>query len=128
MKNTKPALRILFLPILYLICLFFSSCNNKTEIIWHIGQADDSNAEFALAPDAYNNFIEKDFGWEDRYYLIGYSNIKHDWPYVLPGPSDVWGGTWSTSGWRSHTLNILFGIEKKPGKADYDLIIDLHGH
>jgi len=88
------------------------SCKTENEIIWQIGEDNNSSAEFALAPSEYKRFLEKDFGWEDRYFLIGSSDVKTDWPYVLPGPSDQWGGTWGTSGWRSHTLNILFGLDK----------------
>ncbi|MFO7999323.1 MAG: GH92 family glycosyl hydrolase, partial [Bacteroidales bacterium] len=45
--------------------------------------------------------------------------------YVLPGPSDQWGGTWGTAGWRSHTLNILFGLKKRSHAEAWKLIIDL---
>jgi hypothetical protein len=37
--------------------------------IWQIGQSDNSAAGLALAPAGYKQFLEKDFGWEDRYYL-----------------------------------------------------------
>jgi predicted alpha-1,2-mannosidase len=106
-----------------LIFIVLQSCN--TQPIWQIGKADDSSAEFALSPDDYANFIENDFGWEDRYFLIGTSDPETDWPYVLPGPSDQWGGTWGTSGWRSHTLTVLFGVEKLPSKGDWKLIVDI---
>ncbi len=105
--------------------LTFQACNTEPQVIWQIGISDNSPAEFALAPNEYKRFLEKDFGWEDNYYLVGNSNIKNDWPYVIPGPSDSWGGTWNTSGWRSHTLNILFGIEKLPSGGDLKLVIDL---
>ena len=105
--------------------ILFQSCTTENKTIWQIGEADNSSAEFALAPGDYENFIENDFGWEDKYFLIGSSNIKTDWPYVLPGPTDKWGGTWSTSGWRSHTLNILFGLEKIPKKDEWKLFVDL---
>jgi predicted alpha-1,2-mannosidase len=101
------------------------SCQTENEIIWQIGQGDNSATEFALSPDNYEQFLDNDFGWEDKFFLIGFSNEKEDWPYVLPGPSDQWGGTWGTAGWRSHTLNILFGIEKLSHRGDWSLIIDL---
>ncbi|MEO6930300.1 MAG: GH92 family glycosyl hydrolase, partial [Chitinophagaceae bacterium] len=68
------------------------------------------------------------FGWEDRYYIVGYSNPEKDFPYVLPGPKDVWGGTAPTAGIRSHLLNILFTIDKIGPKDNAKLIIDLVGY
>lgn len=108
-----------------LIGLTLSSGKAQNRVIWQIGEADNSSAEFALAPGDYKRFLEKDFGWEDKFFLIGSSSAEKDWPYVLPGPADKWGGTWSTSGWRSHTLNILFGIEKVPKEGEWLLIVDM---
>ena len=114
-----------FLPIMLPVTLLFSSCDLDNRIIWQIGADDNSGAEFALAPGDYARFIEEDFGWEDKYLLIGESDHKTDWPYILPGTSDTWGGTWGTSGWRSSTLNILFGMEKLPEKGAWKLTVDL---
>ena len=93
--------------------------------IWKIGLKNYSSADLALGPSDYKNFLSKDFGFEDRYYLIGKSIPKNDFPYVLPGPSDTWGGTWGTSGWRTHEVNILFGIKKIPTNGNWKLIVDL---
>jgi len=122
------SLKIKGFRIIYLIimsCIIFHSSNGQSKTVWQIGESDNSGLEFALAPNAYDQFIEHDFGWEDRFFLVGTSSIQEDWPYILPGPSDKWGGTWSTSGWRSHTLNILFGIDKLPENEEWKLIIDL---
>lgn len=108
------------------IAISLSSCFAENKTIWRIGVNDNSAAEFALSPNDYGRFIEKDFGWEDKYFLIGTSNPKTDWPYVIPGTSDNWGGTWGTSGWRSSTLNILFGIDKLPAKGNWKLVVDLY--
>ena len=105
--------------------IILSSCMTKNETIWQIGENNNNGAEFALAPNSYSKFIEKDFGWEDKYFLIGTSDVKTGFPYILPGTSDTWGGTWGTSGWRSHTLNILFGVEKLPKKGDWKLTVDI---
>lgn len=120
-SNMKPII------VFFLLAGFISlqSCKSKNKIIWQIGNADNSSAEFSLAPNEYKRFLEKDFGWEDRFFLVGQSEIKSDFPYVLPGPSDEWGGTWSTAGWRSHSINILFGIEKLPKNGEWKLIVDL---
>lgn len=114
-----------FQLLILLSYILLQSCTVENKTIWQIGEADNSSAEFALAPGDYEKFIDKDFGWEDRFFLIGTSNEKEDWPYVIPGPTDKWGGTGSTSGWRSHTLNILFGIDKLPKKDNWKLIVDI---
>ena len=69
--------------------------------------------------------MENDFGWEDQYYLIGRSNEKTDFPFVLPGAYDYWGGTSQLAGIRPHELNLLFGIDSKPTHGDWQLIIDI---
>ncbi len=102
-----------------------ASCTTKNKTIWQIGENNNSGDEFALAPNDYSKFIEKDFGWEDKYFLIGTSDDKTNFPYILPGTSDTWGGTWGTAGWRSHTLNILFGIDKLPKKGEWKLTVDI---
>jgi predicted alpha-1,2-mannosidase len=114
----------LFKISLFVIALSLSF-SAQAKVLWNIGEPDGSSAEFALAPYNYDQFIENDFGWEDRFFLIGYSIEKDDWPYVLPGPSDQWGGTFGTSGWRSHTLTILFDLEARPEEGSWTLIIDL---
>ena len=113
--------------VLTLLCVVSSvSCfQARSETLWQIGRADNGANEFALAPGGYAEFLKHDFGWEDKYFLIGTSAARTDWPYCLPGPSDQWGGTWSTSGWRSHTLNILFGLGKKPETGQWKLVVDL---
>jgi predicted alpha-1,2-mannosidase len=115
-----------FYPFLiFTLSVTIFSCQNQSKIVWQIGTADGSADEFALAPDEYSRFLEKDFGWEDGFYLIGTSDEKNDWPYVLPGPSDEFGGTSGTAGWRSHTLNILFSLKKIPKNAEWTLVVDL---
>lgn len=113
---------ILMICIVWISC---SSCSQRMEVAWEIGTSDNSGSEFALSDGEYNRFIEKDFGWEDKYFLIGTSQVKTEWPYIIPGTSDTWGGTWGTSGWRSSTLNILFGIDQMPRRGAWKLIIDI---
>ena len=95
------------------------------DCIWHIGKADGRAEEFALAPAGFRSFLAEDFGYEDKFYLINHSSESTDFPYVLPGPADTWGGTWPTSGWRTHQVNILFGLENEPSAQDYELTVDL---
>ena len=99
--------------------------NPKTGVIWQIGNEDRSAAEFALAPNHYTQFLEHDFGWEDRYYLVGKSNPAAHFPYVLPGPADRWGGTSGTAGIRTHVLNILFRMKQVSGNGEMMLMINI---
>jgi len=108
-----------------LLLSFFSEKANAQNAIWKIGTADNTSNEFALAPNKFRDFIVSDFGYEDRFFLIGYSKEKKDFPYVIPGPVDTWGGTWPTSGWRTNQVNILFGIQHVPAKGEYKLVIKL---
>jgi predicted alpha-1,2-mannosidase len=112
-----------------LLLLFVAvSCRHGEQVpavIWQIGAADRGTAEFALAPDNCQDFLKHDFGWEDRFYLIGRSTPAGDWPFILPGPADTWGGTSGTAGWRTHVLNILFGMETVPEKGGWTLTVDI---
>lgn len=111
-----------------LIFLGLFSCNGepgKRAVVWEIGKRDSSAAEFALAPSGFRDFVKNDFGFEDRFFLINYSKEEKDFPYVLPGPVDTWGGTWPTAGWRTHQANIYFGLEDAPGAGEYELTIGL---
>ena len=112
-----------FLFLLFLLAI--TSCTQKSKVIWQIGKNDNSGDEFALSNNEYQHYIANDFGWEDKYFLIGTSNEKKDWPYIIPGISDTWGGTWGTSGWRSSTLNILFGIDQLPKTGKWKLTLDI---
>ena len=109
----------------YLVAALCVLNTNATNIIWKIGKADNSASELALGPSGYKDFLAKDFGYEDRYFLIGNSKDDKDFPYVLPGPNDVWGGTWRTSGWRTHSTNILFGVDRITEHGECRLVIDL---
>jgi predicted alpha-1,2-mannosidase len=96
--------------------------------VWKIGKLDGKSGELALAPDQYEDFLKHDFGWENRFYLIGHHTPENDFPYALPGASSTWGGTWGTAGWRTHVLNILFGLEEKPVAAKWTLRAALTGN
>lgn len=100
----------------------------QQKVIWEIGKADNNNADMTLSPKNYTDFLKNDFGWEDRYFLVGYSNAKTQWPYILPGPKDNWAGTGQNSGIRSQVLNILFGIKALPLNANCNLTICLLGY
>ena len=109
----------------FISLMLLQACTADEQLIWQIGENNNSSEEFALSPEDYSRYIENDFGWEDKYFLVGKSDAQKDWPYIIPGTSDTWGGTWGTSGWRSSTLNILFGIERLRGSGPWKLTIDL---
>lgn len=102
-----------------------TAAEQSPSVIWTVGQADRSASEFALAPDRFRDFLANDFGYEDKYFLVGHSVPAADFPYVLPGPADTWGGTWPTSGWRTHQVNILFGLKEIPSDGTCTLVVDL---
>ncbi|MEP7251488.1 MAG: GH92 family glycosyl hydrolase [Ginsengibacter sp.] len=102
-----------------------SFSQNDNTAIWTIGKIDHSTAEFALSPNGFRGFVGHDFGYEDKFFLIGYSKEKKDFPYVIPGPADTWGGTWPTAGWRTNEVNILFGIDKLPANGTYKLVLNV---
>ena len=60
-------------------------CATAAKVVWQIGVADNSGTELALGPSEYKKFLAHDFGYEDRYFLVGTSVDKNDFPYVLPG-------------------------------------------
>lgn len=107
---------------------FMSVCFNLSAqefVLFSIGEADNSSEEFALSPSKYEEFIDYDFGWENNFFVIGVSKESEDWPYVLPGPSDTWGGTWGTAGWRTSVLNALFTIDELNSSAKFRFVLDI---
>ena len=98
-------------------------------VVWQIGTKDGTGNEFALAPTRYADLLEKDFGWEDKFFLIGRSDHKTEFPYVLPGVNDKWAGSGSPAGRRTQQVNILFDLANK-GCGAWTLYIDfadVHG-
>ena len=104
----------------FLLSLFLGK---QPATIWQIGVKDQSAAEFALAPDRYQEYLSQDYGWEDVFFLIGRSHPETDFPYVLPGPADAWNGSSGGAGTRSAFQNIFFEILKK-GKWNWRLVLD----
>ena len=115
------------ITLLALLMLCRTLAASEYHVVWQIGENDGTASEFALAPGDYEKFIGNDFGFEDRYFLVGYSNPGTDFPYVLPGPNDRWAGSSSMAGCRTQVLNILFGLEKYSKKEQARLVIDFAG-
>ena len=69
-----------------LCVLAATSCtipDNKGQI-WNIGVPDSSTVELALGPDRYKDFLANDFGFEDRYFLVGKACARE--PPMSPRP------------------------------------------
>ncbi|WP_246229254.1 GH92 family glycosyl hydrolase [Sphingobacterium shayense] len=112
----------------------------QQSVIWTIGEADNKAADMALYPDAFEDFLAHDFGYEDRYFMIGSSQSATDFPFVLPGPDNAWGGTGRTAGIRSHFISLGFeiaesqksgnfvkGNSERTKKGEWHLNVDLLG-
>ena len=54
--------------------------------VWQIGNKDNSAKEFKFYKNDYRNYINDVYLYE-----VG-RNHSADFPYFLPGPSDVWAG------------------------------------
>ena len=91
---------------------FASDGSDARTVLWQIGQKDGKTQGFALAPDRFSQYRE------DPIFLVGVSEAAKDWPYVQPGPADVWAGG------RPHTATILFGLEALPPE-DCELVLSL---
>jgi predicted alpha-1,2-mannosidase len=123
----RNGLRLFAKPICFFLLsiLVVQQTYGQQKTIWKIGEADNAASGMALAPDQFKRFLENDFGYEDNFYLIGHASSKKNWPYVLPGPVNGWGGTGNTSGIRSHFLTVLFDIKEKPASGNWELLVDI---
>ena len=83
-------MRLRLLAVLLMVSVVAAASNVAMHTVWKIGESDNSARELALAPDGYSKFLEHDFGYEDRYFLVGRSVPSKDFPYILPGPDDRW--------------------------------------
>lgn len=81
------------------------------EVLWRIGVRDNNSAEFSQAPDQFDRYKN------DPVFIVGLSDPKADWPYVHPGPADVWANS------RPHVATIFFGLSRRPA-GEYRLILD----
>lgn len=116
--------KLMYAGLSALLC-FSQSKAQPGHSVWRVGKPDNAASEFALGPNNFKSFLAKDFGYEDRYFLVGTSKVQTDFPYVLPGPDDTWGGTWGTAGWRTHSVNLLFNLKNPPQGKGWKLIVDL---
>jgi len=114
MKSSKLTKYFVF-SLLFCICLTLSAAG-QTKLFWQIGKADNNTAEFALGPNNSNQYSVT-FP-RDALFVAGQSDPKKDFPYIQPGPADVWAGS------KSHTFTILFGVKAAPTTGQCELLID----
>ncbi len=88
----------------------------QDKLLWQIGKADNDTGEFALARDRSNQYLVT-FP-HGVLFVAGRSATRQDWPYIQPGPADVWAGS------KSHTFSILFGLKSSPARGNCRLVLD----
>lgn len=98
---------------LWLGLFAFSAGAGSQATLWEIGVADNTAAEFALAPNGFAGYEH------DPLYVVGSSVAQEDWPYVQPGPDDQWAGS------TQHSFSIVFGLAEPMPNAPCALILDL---
>ena len=118
----KSTLYLLFSSALLFGCQQLASAQDA--VIWELGKPNGSSEEFFLSPSGYKDFLAHDFGYEDNYFIIGQNNLKQDFPYILPGPANGWGGTGGTSGIRTHFLNLYYQLSDVDKNGKYSLELD----
>lgn len=115
--------RILTFVVLPAIVMY--STVAQAQPLWQIGKVDHSATEFALARNGYTSFLQQ-FGSPDHAFYIGLSDDTKDWPSVLPGPLDSWGGGNPDGSWdQMNTLPVGFVLESVPSQGQCALIINI---
>ena len=123
---TEHDMRTTFLTITcWLAMTLCSHARDAIPTLWQIGRTDARAAQFALAPGDYARFLQ-DFGSSDRAYYVGLSKPESDWPYVLPGPLDGWGGSSGNGRWdQMNTLPIGFVLAQSATAGSCALILNI---
>lgn len=87
------------------------------DLIWQVGKLDGSPREFALGGQEDYGSFSKRFG-DEVVFAPGVSDAASDFPYIHPGPMDVWAGA------RPHALRLSFELEGEPA-GTYVLLVAL---
>jgi len=104
---------LMFMILLH--CCSAPAAENNTPL-WQIGDADNDTKEFALGPDRSNQYSTT-FP-HDALFIIDQSDPKKDWPYIQPGPADVWAGS------KIHTFTIMFGLKMTSAEGKGQIVLD----
>lgn len=103
-----PFMRTHFSVFLWAVSFLCISLTAGAAELWHIGSLDADYGEFAIA-GRYAAFSTA-FS-EGVTFTVGKSDPARDWPFIQPGPSDVWAGS------QPHTFTILFDLDEVPTSA-----------
>ena len=95
------------------MCGFSAQCAGGATV-FQIGTADRGYDEFAIA--AQNGQFPREFP-HDVDFVVGKSDAKKEWSYILPGPADAWAGS------KVHEFKIHFQISET-GSGYYELVMD----
>ena len=114
MKYTILTKTFMFMILIH-CCSVPAAEDNKP--LWQIGKSDNNTAEFALGPNRSNQYSTT-FPY-DALFIIGQSDPKKDWPYIQPGPADIWAGS------KSHTCTIMFGLKMTSSEGKAQIVLDL---
>lgn len=82
------------------------------QILWQIGEADDDNSEFHLAPNHFDKYESPGF------HVVGVTEPSEDWSYILPGKLDSWAG--AAPRW----FEVLFYLDEVSSGGECSLILD----
>lgn len=91
--------------LLAMAALLSTTHSQAGNVLFEIGTKDNSAAEFALYPGKYKNFLMGFSGV--KHFAVGYSRPSSNWPYVLPGPKDNWGGGGYWAGYHPRHFPII---------------------
>jgi hypothetical protein len=89
-----------------LVMLASSAALGAERTVWQIGKPDHDYSEFAFAGN-YQAYAAK-FGGKPVVFEVGRSDPARDWPFIQPGPVDVW----SPAGGKPWT--IRFTLPEEP--------------
>ncbi|TJZ51754.1 hypothetical protein FAZ15_19580 [Sphingobacterium olei] len=120
-------IRIQFILITFGLIFNATSIYAQQHVVWQIGSNDNQSDDMSLYPKSFEKFLEYDFGYEDRCFLIGSADTQTEFPFVLPGPKNAWGGTGNTAGIRSHFITLSFELNEFPRNRSWNLSLDLLG-
>ncbi len=109
---------VLILSVLFLINLpwrvYCSALPDEAPVVlWEIGKSDNDNSDLQFAPNQF--YLYRTPG----VYIAGVSDPARSWPYILPGPLDLWAGP------GPHTFEIFFCLDKINRNSDFMLVIDI---
>jgi len=113
--NERKILFLCFLIIFALHHPLFSQeypSGQESFILWQIGDADDDNSEFHLAPNHFDKYERAGF------HVAGVTEPSECWPYILPGKLDTWAG--AAPRW----FEILFYLEEVSEVGECRLMLD----